>query len=302
VKSTFSSPVVVCRPALPCDKADVLEFTKFTWDGGDYIKYVWDHWFSDPNGGLVVAEYAGHAIGMGKLTRLSHGNWWLQGLRVASQHQDKRIGSHINDYLVQQWLEWGEGALRFLTSSERVKVHSLAERNGFVLLSERGKFSLPALYESFEVQPFTPLSEGDIVIAVEFAHRSELTGLSMGLIDLGWEYAEVSAEVLQTIVTNGEYFGYWWRDRRGLIIGWQDETRGEEKEQYLAISLVTCEISDASQLFEDFRKLAGQNGRTSVKWYAFLQPELMELLATIGFESEHKHSNYLFEKRYPSQL
>ena len=41
-------PVVVCRPALPRDTADVLEFSKFIWNGHDYVKYVWDEWLNDP--------------------------------------------------------------------------------------------------------------------------------------------------------------------------------------------------------------------------------------------------------------
>ena len=63
---TFSSPVVVCRPALPRDTADVLEFIKFIWNGHDYVKYVWDEWFNDPDGILVAAEYEGHCVGIAK--------------------------------------------------------------------------------------------------------------------------------------------------------------------------------------------------------------------------------------------
>ena len=44
MQNAYSGPVAVCRPALPSDKADVMEFTSFIWEGRDCIKYVWDEW------------------------------------------------------------------------------------------------------------------------------------------------------------------------------------------------------------------------------------------------------------------
>ena len=80
---TFSSPVVVCRPALPRDKADVLEFTKFIWEGGDYIRYVWDEWMADPHGLLAAAEYGGHCVGIAKVSLSAPGQWWLPKPKVS---------------------------------------------------------------------------------------------------------------------------------------------------------------------------------------------------------------------------
>ena len=112
MKSTFSFPVVVCRPALPCDKADVLEFTKFTWDfGRDYIKYVWDDWLADPNGILVSAEYNGHCVGIAKASLSAPGQWWLEGLRIDPNFQGLGIASHIHRYVDDWWLEHGNGTV-----------------------------------------------------------------------------------------------------------------------------------------------------------------------------------------------
>jgi hypothetical protein len=38
------------------DKKDVLRFCINTFEWGDYIEQVWDVWYSDPNGYLIVAE------------------------------------------------------------------------------------------------------------------------------------------------------------------------------------------------------------------------------------------------------
>lgn len=45
------------RPAQQNDKDDVLKFCVNTFDWGDYIDQVWNSWYSDPNGRLIIAEY-----------------------------------------------------------------------------------------------------------------------------------------------------------------------------------------------------------------------------------------------------
>jgi GNAT superfamily N-acetyltransferase len=125
---TFTSPQVVCRPALPRDTADVIEFCKGIWDGQDYIQDVWDAWLADDRGALITAEYGGRAVGISKISHVSQGQWWLEGFRVDPKLQGLRIGSHLHEYVNQWWLEHGDGYVRLMTSSQRVKVHIIKSR------------------------------------------------------------------------------------------------------------------------------------------------------------------------------
>ena len=70
-----SSLAVICRPARKRDRADVTEFCKGIWDGGDYVPDAWDGWLQDSQGLLAVAEANGQAIGCSKITRISTGQW-----------------------------------------------------------------------------------------------------------------------------------------------------------------------------------------------------------------------------------
>jgi len=301
--SIFFSPEVVIRPALPLDKADVFEFTKFTWDGEDYIKYVWDWWFSDPFDGLFVAEYAGHAIGMGKITRISHGNWWMQGLRVDPSFQNKAIGSLLNDFLVQDWLERGEGVVRFLTSADKVKVHRMAERNGFIRVGDRARFRLGIGDENSDEaeQPFTTINKVEISEAVQVALQFDLANMGLGLVDLGWRYSEINAEAFLEIMNDEDCFAYWWRGRRGVLLGWEDVTHDDSHEHHYGIALVACRSSDAADFFGDICKMGAQNEKVSIHWYPFLDSELIKLLTAIGFEQVSENVNYLFEKHHPTR-
>jgi hypothetical protein len=44
------------RDAIKTDKQEVLEFCTDTFQWGDYIHEVWDDWYSDRNGVLLVGE------------------------------------------------------------------------------------------------------------------------------------------------------------------------------------------------------------------------------------------------------
>jgi hypothetical protein len=73
---------VTCRPAQVDDTPDVLELTHTIWEGEDYNPQVWQDWLADTQGLLAVAEHDGRVLGLGKLTCLAAGQWWLEGLRT----------------------------------------------------------------------------------------------------------------------------------------------------------------------------------------------------------------------------
>ena len=228
--ASFFSPVIVCRPALPSDAADVLEFTKFIWEGHDYIKYVWDDWLADPDGILAVAEYGGHAVGLGKVTRLADRQWWLEGLRVDPKFQGLKIGSHIHEYLDDWWKQRG-GAVRLMTSSERVQVHHLSERMGYARLGEVKSYSAEA---AAGADTFEPVSMEAAKQAAEFA-AARLPDFN-GLMDSGWRFSEPNEAILKEKAEQGRL--WWWarpgpavpphkgRAPEGLLACWEDDDDG----------------------------------------------------------------------------
>jgi GNAT superfamily N-acetyltransferase len=198
---TFSNPVVVCRPALPSDKTDVLEFTKFIWDGRDYVKYVWDEWLADPQGMLAVAQYGRQCVGLGKISLSAPGQWWLQGLRVDPKFQGMKISSHIQRYLDEWWLEHGDGVVRLMTSSKRPKVHHLSEKFGFTKTLEVKEFEANSLDEPCET--FQPLQKNEISSALQMVFGSPVLALGRGLFDRGWDALQPTGDILAAIQGEG---------------------------------------------------------------------------------------------------
>jgi GNAT superfamily N-acetyltransferase len=291
--SAPDSPPVVIRPTLPSDKDEVLGFCRLIWDGGDYLPYVWDEWIADPSGKMFTAEYAGHAVGLGRLNRLAPDQYWLEGLRVDPQHQDQKIGSALHAHMLVEWLEHGRGTIRLMTASTRVKVQHLCERDGFTRIAELSWRCAPALDEA--AAAFSPVLPADLPAAQGFLAGAPSLAWMGGLIDLGWRYATPEDATLESFLSQGRL--YWWGKRRGLLAVWDDE---EDGVPFTMVGAAGCAAADLPGLLVDFRRLSAALGFPKAGFFAALHPGLMAALDSAGFQPEDDETLYLYEKRHPS--
>jgi GNAT superfamily N-acetyltransferase len=300
MNSEFSSPVVVVRPTLPSDRVDVLEFCKRIWDRHDYVPYVFDDWLADPHGEMFTAVYAGHAVGLGRLTHLAPGQWWLEGLRVDPDYQDKKIASQLMDYLYNHWIEHGDGTVRLWTSSQRVKVHHLCERYGFVKMTERALYTALPITEASAELPFAPVAQSEIPAAVEFALRPESQPLARGMMDMGWQVEVANETSIQRLMNWSNGHAFWWRGREALVCTWEDDD--EDGNHYAMLALVACDESSLPGLLTDVRRHAARSGYHNIAWHAPFTPDLDNCLKSAGFSRRDEESlAYQYEKMYPTR-
>jgi len=301
---TFDDPRLVCRPALSSDTADVLEFTKRIWEGEDYIKDVWQDWLHDPCGVLVIAQYGSHAVGMAKVTFISPGQWWLEGLRVDPAHQGLRISSHLHEYTNAWWLENGDGVVRLMTSSERVQVHHLCERTGYARAGEVISYrSLPlpraapsqAGRQAAASAAFQAVAEDQVPPALAFA--SAHLDYADGLMDSGWRFSAPARDALGRSAGHGHL--HWWRGRQGLLSTFEDEQDGEP---FLAIGFAAiAQLSSLSDLLRDASSLSLLQGYTGVCWLAPAQEPVQTSLRNAGYTTEWEHTGFLYARPHPGR-
>jgi GNAT superfamily N-acetyltransferase len=292
---TFSEPRVVCRPALASDSADVLELTKYIFDGDDYVPSVWQDWLDDPHGLLAVAQYGPHVVGMAKVTLLSPGQWWLEGLRVDPKFQGLKIGSHIHEYMDAWWLQHCDGVLRLVTSSERVKVHHLSERTGYARVAEVIGYEAASLAEpSRGFEPVAPGEVGDAAIFVS-AQQTPLGAF----MDSGRQFSSPAEPALLDKARQQRLF--WWRGREALFSYWVDE-----EDSMLGLGLVACAVPDKgepgllAELLLDTRRFAAERNFKSVLWHVPVGPNLRSSLKAAGFATDWDDTGCIFEKRHPN--
>lgn len=284
----YSSPRVVIRPALPRDKADVAEFTKFIWDGHDYVGMVFPRWLEDPQGILLAAEYAGQCVGTAKVTLSAPGQWWLEGFRVDPNFQDRKIGSQLDAACNDWWDAHGDGILRFLTSSKRVKVHHLSEARGYIRIGEVFGYEAEPLAESTEA--FTPLKPEEVDEATAFCQRVAPNHW----LGLGWKFLAPNPASLREAADEG--LAFWWRGRMGILSAWTDD---DERGNSLTVGLEACAGESRVDMLADFRRLASARGMVVAGWMNVADEETSRVLEQAGYARKWDNSGYLYERFHP---
>ena len=294
----FSSTEVSCRPALARDHADVAEFCKGIWDGGDYVPEVWEEWLNDSKGLLAVAETNGQVIGCSKITWMSEGQWWLEGFRVDPKYQGHKVGSRVHDYVTDWWLEHGDGVLRLMTKSDNFAVHRVCDKTGYVKTHEVcGYRTTPLAGPATNFSPVMDLRE-----AAGFAIASESIQTTDRLADLGWRVGMPDQSIFEMYSgeeADHQHTFYWWRDKPGLLSTWEYE---DEERRTLCLGVLACALEDMPAILLDARRFAAQKKLDSVFQIAFDIKQITSQLEAAGFERYWKHSNaFIFEKKHPAR-
>ncbi len=290
----------------------VVDLAKYIWDGTDYIPQVWHDWLTDPEGRLVVAEYEDRVVGLGKLSRISPVDWWLEGLRVHPEFAGRGVAQQIWNVLMETWEQTGGGILRFMTASDNKAVHHMSAQRGFLLTGEYTFFTAPTRFTEQEDQqsdsrvtfteaptlPFRPLLSDEGREASAFAHSAESTKLTGPLIELEWVYAPPRAEHFIPYIEEGR--AWWWRGHQGLVAGYLDTDDGEAPE-HVHLSVVACPVAQLLPFLLDIRRLCEAMGYEKVEWIARLEPALEEILSAAGFNRTWEHAMWVFEKTAVSQ-
>lgn len=289
---------LIARPALPKDAQDVMDFTHRIWEGEDYIPNVWMDWLADTVGMLAVVEWNCHVVGTGKLTQLSQGQWWLEGLRVHPDFEGRGIASHLNDYLLDIWQRTGSGFIRLATASTRLPVIHLCDRSGFRKIGEFSIYvtsGMEAINQETSTSPFNQLTHQELQNALDFIVKNPDLQSSFGLMDLGWEWATPNADLLEKAIRRKQVM--WWKGRKGLLIIREDV---DEDESTLYIQFLVCEQKQMVSSLRDFRWLASQKGFHEAKWIAPCQPDIEAIILKAGFQRQWDNSLLLFEKEHLS--
>lgn len=248
---------------------------------------------ADTRGLLVAAEYGGLCVGIAKVTFVSPGQWWIEGLRVDPKFQGLKIGSHLHEYLDQWWLEHADGFARLMTSSKRVKVHHLCERLGYIKVADVKGYYAPATPDG-SLDSFHPVGVDEVKTALEFALDSQALKVT-GLMDTGWQQVRPDEALLNEIVNAGQ--AYWWRGHQGLLLTRNDDD--EEGRKVLGIILPACELEVLSDFLLDIRRLAAAQGCKDAFWIAPVHDVVPGALKNAGFKTDWEDAAYVYEKQHP---
>lgn len=193
--------MISVRPATPADRDRILAISAQIWEGEDYVPLVLEAWLAQ--GGLVVAELDGAVAGFAKMTLLSPGEVWLEGLRVDPAHRGKGVAKAIAHHQLQTALRLRPRSVRFATAEVNAESLHIARSQGF---QEIARF----VYVEGPVRDTAP-PEGvspvrDPAPALEFIRSSSACRAGRGLLGWGWRFPELTPERLARLVADGAVF------------------------------------------------------------------------------------------------
>ncbi len=190
----------IFRDARPDDRDEVLAFTAHTWEHGDYIRFVFDRWQSDPQGRfLIIEDTASERIaGIDKLTMLAPGEAWFEGLRIREEYRGQGLATRVQSFMIREAKRLGAHVVRFITRVGNTPIHLAGYRDGFVQTALLRGFEWegesgtpgPSDGEAFQLRRATP-EEADLLYEGWVRSSAYRTA---GLVNLSWSLRSSSVE------------------------------------------------------------------------------------------------------------
>jgi GNAT superfamily N-acetyltransferase len=276
---------ILCRPAGQADTSQAIRMVASIWQGEDYVPQVWDSWLADGDGLLAVAEWHGRLAGFGHLADLGWGEAWLEGLRVAPDLQGQGIGSSLHEYFVARWLERGFSVVRLLTHERREAVKAMCTRTGVEPVARvRFRRGFARQGRHGFVESAVNNKEALRQLAAEGTPH-----FCSGLMDLGWELAEMTRQRLQS--TGG--MRLWsWRNGRGWLI-----TRSKEDGSDPALTLCAAAGEPFAELMVECSHLAHDLGAEEIHWLVPEWAKLIQALDMAGFGDDQEIEIFIVYER-----
>jgi RimJ/RimL family protein N-acetyltransferase len=197
---------VLIRRLAESDRDQVLEISRQTWDGHDYLGTVFDVWVNDPKCDFVGVEVEGRVVAVGNL-RLIEGGWtgWLEGLRVHPDFRQRGYANEITAYLVAEGERLGVRRLRYTTSDRNVESLKIAAKAGFSRVLELAVFwatgvkMVPPMRVHYVLEETGPNVLYDLL-------RNSVDMVPDGVLVYDWKALELSLESLEEIGKDHRFY------------------------------------------------------------------------------------------------
>ncbi len=161
-----------------------------------------------------MAELGSQVVGLAKLTQLSPGEVWLEGLRVDPAHRGKGVAKALAQHQLEAALALKPRSIRFATAEVNVESLHIAGKQGF---REIARFTYVEGPVRDEPAPSGVTPVHDVEPAWAFIQASPTYRAARGLLAWGWRFPALTAERFTRLVAGGAVFA-WGEPARGLLV------------------------------------------------------------------------------------
>ncbi len=249
---------LVIRQARASDRDAIIEMSKHIWGGLDYLPHAWDKWLEDPNGGLLTVVLDGEPVGVSKVTLLSPGEVWLEGLRLHPKLHGRGLTKQINRVSFRAAMKHDPKSIRYATGVGNAASRHLGEIRGFWLAARTHWIWGKSLRTGSLAGRLASFGELDDVLG--FVRGTDCYRDTSGLLGVDWKFLELKRERVRRLVDAG----------RVLILPRQGKIRAAaiyEKNTMdgeICLGFVDGPDNDVQALARDVLLIAGRGGLKEV--------------------------------------
>lgn len=264
------------RPGTLADHAALSEFTRDTFEWGDYVADAFPTWLDDPGIEVIVVEHETEGpVAVATLKRPGPHQAWLAAARVHPAHRRKGLASLMNDTGVAWATERGDRVARLVIEDWNEAPQRQVEALGYRRTS-RWWFSTAAVADARVVasERLEPAAGLGPVDAWPVWARSGIARSARGLIPVHWTWWQLAAEDLDAFAADGLL----WQAPSGWVVA---EVEGDR----LSVFWLCAVDADIPRLVEACVDLAAHSGLEQIAIFGPAHEPLGRPLRDLGFES-----------------
>ncbi len=282
---------VSVRPALPSDRKAIVEFTRDTFDWGDYIADEFDGWLARPDMLVVVAvDNDEQAVALAAARMLSPSEAWFHAARVHPDLRGRGIAAEVSVAL-RAWArdqgamvgrllveDWNEASIRHVEKTGRRRVASMTRCTKSIGDASpspdgNGGRRIPSLLRARSAHA------ADAQSAFASWSIGELGRASHGLFGIGWSFRRLTIEDL---VAAAKGSAFW-----EIGAGWALASTGPDSRY--EVSWLETREEDGDDLLRSLIDLAIGSGSESITVWIPSVDWAMRAAKRLGFETELMH-------------
>ncbi len=290
-------PEFTFRKITPEDKASVTALCAKIWDGDDYLPKRFDSWVAEKTGSFNACLYEGKLIGLGKLSFLSPGHAWLEGLRKDPDVKVRGVGKALCRHALGQLRAMqGLKSIRFSTYALNVESISLNESLGFVRVETHsvkskkmpGPDTGSATADSLNTGMYTPRKIADPKVSIALMREQ---GWFKNFVCFSWKaYPASDSALVERLMAKGLHFEV--LDAAGKTHGsiWYND---DAEERHIKIVGMQADSTVAARaLFAVAEEACLRAGYDYIEAMVPPRKTPMEFFAAAGYESWEREDDF----------
>jgi GNAT superfamily N-acetyltransferase len=282
------APKLVVRKARALDRDAILAMSRGIWGGSDYLPLVWDRWLADDKGLLLTATLDGTPVGMSKITILSPGEIWLEGLRLHPSLQGRGLTRQLNEVAFREVAKLRPKSVRYSTGAGNVISRHLGERRGFWQVA-RARWMWGGARRNGPIRGrVAELRELPALMA--FVRGSDCYRSMSGLFAIGWKFPELTRRLLRELLSRERVLV---SPRRGEIRGVAIYEIGEI-DRDVCLGYIDGPRETIASLARDVLRVAGMIGHKEASAMLPAGP-IADTVRTAGFDRNHPVEAVVYE-------